>query len=101
MNRLTISLAALAARLPDHDAYFGDALRAAPATTLDGALRAIPRDPEQFIPAMIVPLFFFIVKFLGWLMRVRKEEKTTPLPTQTREQELLTEIRDLLAQQKA
>ena len=25
------------------------------------ALRAIPRDPEQFIPAMLVPLFFFVV----------------------------------------
>ncbi|MBJ7281505.1 MAG: ABC transporter permease [Acidimicrobiia bacterium] len=25
------------------------------------AIRAIPRDPEQFIPAMLVPLFFFIV----------------------------------------
>jgi ABC-2 type transport system permease protein len=25
------------------------------------AIRAIPRDPEQFIPAMLVPLFFFVV----------------------------------------
>lgn len=36
-------------------------------------------------------LFVFIVKFLGWLMRVKKQ--TPPL---TKDQELLTEIRDLL-----
>ena len=40
-------------------------------------------------------LFFFIVKFLGWLMRTKKEEITTPPPL-SKEQELLTEIRDLL-----
>jgi large conductance mechanosensitive channel len=40
-----------------------------------------------------VALFLFIVKFLGWVMRARKEETPPPL---TREQELLTEIRDLL-----
>ena len=36
-------------------------------------------------------LFLFVVKFLGWVMRARKE--TPPL---TKDQELLTEIRDLL-----
>jgi large conductance mechanosensitive channel len=40
-------------------------------------------------------LFFFIVKFLGWIMRVKKEEAKAPLAL-TKEQELLTEIRDLL-----
>jgi large conductance mechanosensitive channel len=40
-------------------------------------------------------LFLFIVKFLGWLMRSRKEEAAAPPPL-TKEQELLTEIRDLL-----
>ena len=43
-------------------------------------------------------LFFFIVKFLGWLMRTKKEEQAevdaTPAPTP--ETVLLTEIRDLL-----
>lgn len=40
-------------------------------------------------------LFFFIVKFLGWLMKSKQEEQKLP-PPPTREQELLTEIRDLL-----
>ena len=44
-------------------------------------------------------LFLFIVKFLGWVMKVRKEE-TAALPPPTRDQELLTEIRDLLKQKK-
>jgi large conductance mechanosensitive channel len=39
-------------------------------------------------------LYFFIVRFLGRVMRVRKEEAVP-----TKEQELLTEIRDLLKQQ--
>jgi large conductance mechanosensitive channel len=40
-------------------------------------------------------LYVFIVKFLGWIMRSRKEEAATP-PPPTRDQELLMEIRDLL-----
>lgn len=40
-------------------------------------------------------LFFFIVKFLGWLMKAKKEEKAA-IPAMTKDQELLTEIRDLL-----
>jgi large conductance mechanosensitive channel len=40
-------------------------------------------------------LFFFIVKFLGWVMRTKKEEAVAP-PPPTRDQELLMEIRDLL-----
>ena len=40
-------------------------------------------------------LFVFIVKFLGWLMKAKKEEAAAPPPL-TRDQELLTEIRDLL-----
>jgi len=43
-------------------------------------------------------LFIFIVKFLGWVMKAKKEEATAPAPVPTREQELLTEIRDLLKQ---
>jgi large conductance mechanosensitive channel len=40
-------------------------------------------------------LFLFIVKFLGWVMRSKKAEAAVPPPL-TRDQELLTEIRDLL-----
>lgn len=40
-------------------------------------------------------LFLFIVKFLGWLMRTRKEEVAV-VPPLTKDQELLAEIRDLL-----
>jgi large conductance mechanosensitive channel len=44
-------------------------------------------------------LFLFIVKFLGWLMRTRKEEVAAPPPL-TKDQELLAEIRDLLKQRE-
>jgi large conductance mechanosensitive channel len=43
-------------------------------------------------------LFFFIVKFLGWVLRVKKDAAPPPL---TKDQELLTEIRDLLKKEKA
>jgi large conductance mechanosensitive channel len=47
-------------------------------------------------------LFLFAVKFLGWISRLRKaeavQEEAAP-PAPTREEELLTEIRDLLAKQ--
>jgi len=45
-------------------------------------------------------LFFFAVKFLGWLGRARKEEAAAPPPL-TKDQELLSEIRDLLKQKAA
>lgn len=40
-------------------------------------------------------LYLFIVKFLGWVMRARKLEAAAPAPL-SKDQELLTEIRDLL-----
>ncbi len=40
-------------------------------------------------------VFLFIVKFLGWILRVKKEEAAAPPPL-TKDQELLSEIRDLL-----
>lgn len=40
-------------------------------------------------------LFFFIVKFLGWIMKTKSEETVVP-PPPSREVELLTEIRDAL-----
>jgi large conductance mechanosensitive channel len=57
----------------------------------------------QFLGAVVnfllvaLALYFFIVKFLGWMMRVKKEEKAA-IPPLTKDQELLTEIRDLLKQ---
>ena len=43
-------------------------------------------------------LFFFVVKFLGWIARLRRKEEEVrqELPPLSKEQELLTEIRDLL-----
>jgi large conductance mechanosensitive channel len=40
-------------------------------------------------------LYLFIVKFLGWIMKSKKVEAAAP-PQPTKDQELLTEIRDLL-----
>jgi large conductance mechanosensitive channel len=40
-------------------------------------------------------LYIFIVKFLGMIMKNKKEEATTPPPL-TKDQALLAEIRDLL-----
>ncbi len=45
-------------------------------------------------------LFVFVVKFLGWVMRAKKEEAASP-PPPTKDQELLMEIRDLLKQKSA
>lgn len=41
-------------------------------------------------------LFFFIVKFLGWIMKRQATEEAAPPPPLTRDQELLTDIRNLL-----
>lgn len=43
-------------------------------------------------------LYLFIVKFLGWIMRSHQAEAAVS-PPPTRDQELLSEIRDLLKQQ--
>ncbi len=50
----------------------------------------------EVVNFLIVSLavFLFIVKFLGWVTRSRKDEAAAP--ARSREQELLTEIRDLL-----
>jgi large conductance mechanosensitive channel len=51
----------------------------------------------QLVNFLIIALilFVFIVKFLGWIMHFKKEEAVAP-PPPTKDQELLTEIRDLL-----
>jgi large conductance mechanosensitive channel len=55
---------------------------------------------SEIINFLIVALalFIFIVKFLGWIMKSKKEEVAAPAPPPppTRDQELLVEIRDLL-----
>lgn len=40
-------------------------------------------------------LYIFIVKFLGWIVKTKQQEAVQPPPL-TKDQELLTEIRDLL-----
>lgn len=40
-------------------------------------------------------LYIFIVKFLGWIMRAKRQEAAAP-PKPTKQEELLMEIRDLL-----
>jgi large conductance mechanosensitive channel len=40
-------------------------------------------------------VFFFVVKFLGWVLRAR-QEAAAAAPPPSKEEELLTEIRDLL-----
>jgi large conductance mechanosensitive channel len=45
-------------------------------------------------------LFLFLSKFFGWVMRTKKAEAAAPPPL-TKDQELLTEIRDLLARKPA
>jgi len=41
-------------------------------------------------------LYFFIVKFLGWVMRAKKEETSAVALAATKDQEMLTEFRDFL-----
>ena len=53
-------------------------------------------DVVNFIIVAFV-IFIVIVKFLGWVMRSKKE---TPPPAPTKQEELLTEIRDLLKSQR-
>jgi large conductance mechanosensitive channel len=50
------------------------------------------------IVAMV--LFLFIVKFLGWVMNVKLQDASKAKPL-TKDQELLTEIRDLLKREAA
>ena len=81
----------IGAVLPGEQGYKGWA------ATLNG--KAIPyglflAEVVNFLLIALV-LFLFIVKFLGWLMKAKKEEAAAPLPL-SKDQELLTEIRDLL-----
>ena len=47
-------------------------------------------------------LYLFIVKFLGWVMKTRKQEAAAaPPPAPSKQEQLLAEIRDLLKTQKS
>ena len=71
------------------------------AWTVPGTTKSIPYgqflgDVVNFLIIALV-LFILIVKFLGWILRTKKE---APPPALTKDQELLIEIRDLLKNQK-
>ena len=46
-------------------------------------------------------LFLFIVKFLGWITHARQQAAAAAAPALTKEEVLLTEIRDLLKKSQA
>jgi large conductance mechanosensitive channel len=52
-------------------------------------------DVVNFLVVALV-LFVFTVKFVGWMMKLRHDEATAAPPPLSKDQELLTEIRDLL-----
>ena len=71
--------------------------------TVPGTEKVIPYglflgEVVNFIILALV-LFLFIVKFLGFVLRTKKE--APPPPPLTKDQELLVEIRDLLKNQRA
>ncbi len=77
--------------LPGNEGYLGWKLR----------LNGMDIHYGQFLGEVInflivaLALFFFVVKFLGWVMRAKTTEAAAPAPL-TKDQELLMEIRDLL-----
>jgi large conductance mechanosensitive channel len=46
-------------------------------------------------------LFIFFKKFMGWIMRAKQQEAVAAAPPLSKDQQLLTEIRDLLKQKTA
>ena len=65
--------------------------------TLNGSKVPYGQFLAELVNFLIVAfaIFLFIVKFLGWVMASKKQEAAAP-PPPTKDQELLTEIRDLL-----
>ncbi len=82
--------------LPGEKGYEGWAL------SFDGKVIPYGKFLGDIVNFLIVALalFIFIVKFLGWIMSFHKEE-TKAVPPLTKDQELLTEIRDLLRAQRS
>lgn len=66
--------------------------------TLHGQHIAVGKFLGEVLNFLLIALilFVFVVKFLGWILRARREEAVTPTPP-TRQEQLLIEIRDLLA----
>jgi large conductance mechanosensitive channel len=69
--------------------------------TVPGTAKTVPYglflgEVVNFLILALV-LFIFIVKFLGWILRTKKEAPPPPL---TKDQELLIEIRDLLKSER-
>jgi large conductance mechanosensitive channel len=56
-------------------------------------------DVLNFVVVAFV-VFIFLKKFMGWITRSKQQEAAAP-PPPTKDQELLTEIRDLLKQRGA
>ena len=79
-----------------------DRTKGVPASLAEAKAQGIPviaygqllNDIVSFL-IVALALFIFIRKFLDWVLRLRKEE-VAAVPPVSKEQELLTEIRDLL-----
>jgi large conductance mechanosensitive channel len=82
---------AVSAILPGEQSYMGWKL------TLNGKDIPYGLFIGEVVNFLIVAaaLFFFIVKFLGWMMKSKTATAAAP-PAPTKDQQLLTEIRDLL-----
>ncbi len=86
----------IAAVIPGEQGYLGWKF------TVNGSDILVGQFLGEVVNFLIVALalFLFIVKFLGWIMRAKKEEAAAaPPPPPTKDQELLSEIRDLLKSQ--
>ena len=59
----------------------------------------LPGDVVNFL-IVAFALYLFLVRFLGWIMSYKREESAAT-PALTKDQELLTEIRDLLDRRAA
>ena len=87
-----VFLPLLAAVLPGEQGYVGWKV------TLGGSEILYGKFLGEVVNFLIVAfaLFLFLKKFLGWVMRSRQQEQMAAPPSLSKEQELLTEIRDLL-----
>jgi large conductance mechanosensitive channel len=85
----------LAAVLPGEQGYLGWKV------TINGSDLLIGLFLGEVVNFLLVALalFIFIVKFVGWMVRTRKEE-VAAVPPLSKDQQLLTEIRDLLKESR-
>ena len=92
-----IIMPAVSALLPGDQSYMGWKL------TLNGKDIPYGLFIGEVVNFLIVAaaLFFFIVKFLGWMMRSKTAATAVAPPAPTKDQQLLTEIRDILQKKSA